>query len=200
MAMSQQRPHDVDLWDVGALRLVEAAVPPVPVEHQRERDRVWDAAVAANPRGLFDGPVVVCAGLRRDAGGTVVLSWAPVTYRCFALRRVAGAVVLPSVFVCVVQPTCEGGVLVGRTSAATAVPGRWQLPGGSVEPPAQDAVLDVAALRRHAARELHEETGVLTPAEGLVLRVCSRGARGNLGVYFEAPVLERHLRAAGRVR
>lgn len=175
--------------DVRALRLVETTAPPVPPAHQVTQDAVWEAAVLQNPTGLFDGPVVACAGLRRDDAGTVVLSWARVTYRHFALRRVPGAAVLPSVFVAVAQPTGRGGLLVGRMSATTAAPGRLQLPGGSVEPPEARAGLDGSALARHAARELREETGIAVAHEDLTLWALSRGEHGNIGVFFRAPSL-----------
>ncbi|KOV84647.1 NUDIX hydrolase [Nocardia sp. NRRL S-836] len=181
-------PHldDADLLQVGRLRLVETVAPSVPPHHQQARDAVWNAALKANPIGLFDGPVVVCSGLRRD-GDTVQLSWARATYRHFALRRVEGAAVLPSIFVTVAVPTEQGGLLVGRMSRTTAAPGRLQLPGGSMEPPAEAEQLDTEALARHAARELVEETGVDIPVADLRLWTLSRGEHGNIGVYFRAP-------------
>jgi 8-oxo-dGTP pyrophosphatase MutT (NUDIX family) len=186
--MQQHHVHGVEVMGVRALRLVQAIAPQVPAEHRTARDAVWDAAVQANPNGLFDGPVVVCAGLERD-GETVLLRWAQVTYRHFALRRVPNAVALPSIFVAVAQPTDEGGLLVGRMSATTAAPGRLQLPGGSVEPPADGTVLDTAALARHAARELVEEVGIVVAPEDLELWTLTRGEHGNIGVFFRAPSL-----------
>jgi 8-oxo-dGTP pyrophosphatase MutT (NUDIX family) len=180
-------PGDVECVEVECLRLVEVSPPEVSVEYRLAMDRVWDEAVLASRGALFDGPVVVCVGLERgEAGGFEVL-WAPVTYRHFALRRVPGAVALPAIFVAVVQPTTGGRVLVGRMSASTAAPGRWQLPGGSVEPPGGGQQLDVAALGRHAARELAEETGIEVAGEELRLWVVTRGEHGNVGVFFLAP-------------
>jgi 8-oxo-dGTP pyrophosphatase MutT (NUDIX family) len=72
-------------------------------------------------------------------------------------------------------------------SSLTAAPGRWQLPGGSVEPPGDHELLDEAALRRHAALELVEETGVDTAPEELTLWGAARGEYGNIGVFFLAP-------------
>ncbi len=151
-------------------------------------NRVWDEAVKANP-SLFDGPVAACTRLDWEAPGCMVLSWTGVTYRHYALRRVpeARAAALPSLFVTVVQPTDEGALLVGQMSASTAAPGRWQLPGGSVEPPEGREVLDEAALRRHAARELAEETGVNTAPDDLTLWVVTRGGNGSIGVFYRAP-------------
>ncbi|CAL9677651.1 hypothetical protein SUDANB95_07977 (plasmid) [Actinosynnema sp. ALI-1.44] len=189
VVMPQQHVDGVELVEVRALRLVEAAAPPVPAAHRAARDAVWEAAVRQNPNGLFDGPVVACAGLERDEGGTVLLRWARVTYRHFALRRVPDAVVLPSIFVAVAQPTEEGGLLVGRMSATTAAPGRLQLPGGSVEPPDEGACLDVSALARHAARELVEETGIVVGHRDLELWTLTRGEYGNVGLIFRAPAL-----------
>ncbi|MFG3590887.1 NUDIX domain-containing protein [Streptomyces sp. NPDC047990] len=64
----------------------------------------------------------------------------------------------------VVQPTDDGRVLVARMSPAS---GRWQLPGGSLEPPRSGAVLDESALAGQATRELAEElcTGASPPPE-----------------------------------
>lgn len=119
---------------------------------------------------------------------SLVLFWARVTYRHYALRRVPGNTSwLPSLFVNVVQPTTDGRVLAARMSSSTAAPGRWQLPGGSVEPPEAQGGLDEAVLRGHAARELAEEIGVVRPAEELRLWVVTRGENRSIGVVFLAP-------------
>ncbi|WP_454367810.1 hypothetical protein [Streptomyces ambofaciens] len=60
-------------------------------------------------------------------------------------------------------------------SPSTAAPGRWQLPGGSVEPPHDGAVLNEVALAGQAAREPAEELGVAAAAEDLELWVVTRG-------------------------
>lgn len=98
-------------------------------------NRIWDEAVARSPY-LFDGPVVACTGLEWQEQ-ELVLSWARATYRYRALRRIRGASGwLPSsLFVTILQPTDGGELAVGRGSVSTAAPGRWQLPGGSAEPP-----------------------------------------------------------------
>ncbi|WP_308409542.1 NUDIX domain-containing protein [Streptomyces sp. A3M-1-3] len=150
------------------------------------RDRVWDKAVQANS-SLFDGPAVACAGMEWEGPHTLVLSWARVTYKHYALRLVPGATSLPSLFVNVVQPTDDGCLLAARMSASTAAPGRWQLPGGSVEPPTDHDVLDEAVLRRHAARELAEETGLDTAPEDLTLWAVTRGEHRSIGLTFLAP-------------
>ncbi|ROO85267.1 NUDIX domain-containing protein [Actinocorallia herbida] len=176
------------LRDAPSLRLVEVPPPPVPPRHREAADLLWEAETRARPEALFDGPVVVCASLAREADGGWALAWAPAAYRHFTLRRVPGATPLPSVFVTVVQPDEDGALLVGRTGPATAVPGRWQLPGGSVEPP-NGGPLDLAELGRQAARELAEETGTRTPPGDLVLWAVSEGEYGNVGVHFRAPPL-----------
>lgn len=150
-------------------------------------NRMWDEAIQANP-SLFDGPVVACAGLDWDGPHRLVLAWARTTYRFHGLRRLPGASSrLSSLFVSVVQPTDDECLLVGRMAPWTASAGRWQLPGGSVEPPDDHEPLDVAALRRHAARELIEETGIDVPLEDLRLWLVTRGEYGNVGVLFLAP-------------
>ncbi|MET8244255.1 NUDIX domain-containing protein [Streptomyces sp. NPDC005202] len=187
MSAALPRPPAVELLEADRLRLTETALPPLPFAERLARDRVWDAAVRADP-ALFDGPVVVCAELEREGPRCIAVSWARTTYRHFALRRVPGATAwLPSLFVAVVQPTDDGRLLVGRMSAATAAPGRWQLPGGSVEPPDDHGPLDLPALRRNAVRELVEETGVDTPPDELGLWLLTRGENGNIGVLFRAP-------------
>jgi hypothetical protein len=168
------------------VRLVEGAAPYVSPEQRRARDRAWDAAVAANP-ALFDGPVAACAGAAWDGPGSLVLSWARETYRHYALRRVPGARALPSIVVNVVQPADGGRVMVVRMSASTAAAGRRQLPGGSVEPPEAGEVLDESDLRRNAAREPAEETGLDAGPEELRMWVVTRGENGGIGVVPLAP-------------
>jgi 8-oxo-dGTP pyrophosphatase MutT (NUDIX family) len=167
--------------------MVRTDPPQVSPEHQKAADRVWDDLARANPTGLFDGPVVACSALDWDAPHRIVLSWTPVTYRHYALRRVPGATPLPSLFVAVLQPTNDGRLLVGRMSASTAAPGRWQMPGGSAEPPMGNEPLDETGLRRHAARELVEETGIDTSPHRLELWAITRGRHGNIGVLYRAP-------------
>ncbi|CAL9328694.1 hypothetical protein SUDANB146_06479 [Streptomyces sp. enrichment culture] len=181
-------PVGVDLFDVERLLLTEAAEPPLSPQDAAARDRVWDRAVKANP-ALFDGPAVACGELERTGPGVLRLSWVRVTYRHYALRRVPGATALPSLFVNVVQPTDDARVLVVRVSPSTAAPGRWQLPGGSVEPPQEGTVLDEAALAGQAARELGEELGVAAAAEDLELWVVTRGGNGSVGLTYLAPAL-----------
>ncbi|MFE5660163.1 NUDIX hydrolase [Streptomyces sp. NPDC056517] len=65
----------------------------------------------------------------------------------------------------------------GSRDCRTAAPGRWTLPGGSVEPPADGQPLDGEALRRDAARELAEELGVRTSDGELRLFAVTRGHR-----------------------
>ena len=187
MTEPQVRSSGVELLEARQLHLVKAAAPRVSLEHQLAMDRVWDEAVKANPTGLFDGPVVVCAGVEWEAPESLVLFWTRVTYRHYALRRVPGAAPVSSLFVAVVQPTDDGGLLVGRMSSSTAAPNRVQFPGGSVEPPEDHESLDEAELRRQAARELVEETGIDTAPEDLTLWVVTHGEHGNVGVFFRAP-------------
>ncbi|WP_344272638.1 NUDIX hydrolase [Streptomyces hebeiensis] len=188
-------PVGIDLFEVERLLLAEAAAPPLPPRDAEARDRVWDTAVRANPT-LFDGPVVACGGMEWTGPRVLCLSWVHVTYRHYALRRVPGANALPSLFVNVVQPTDDGRVLAARMSPATAAPGRWQLPGGSVEPPPAGTVLDESALAGQAARELTEELGIGAASEDLNLWVVTRGENGSVGLTYLAPALpEATLRA-----
>ncbi|PYC66743.1 hypothetical protein C7C46_30975 [Streptomyces tateyamensis] len=60
-----------------------------------------------------------------DKGAELVLSWARVIYRYRALRRLKSCSWLPaSVFVTVLQPVEDGGLIVGRNAGSTASPGR----------------------------------------------------------------------------
>ncbi|WP_051114773.1 NUDIX domain-containing protein [Actinokineospora enzanensis] len=181
-------PVEVEVFTVSVVRLIEVAPPVVPDEHVLERDRLWAETAGANP-ALFDGPVVACADLRVHEAGEVVVSWARVTYRHFALRWVVGARAWGSVFVSVAQPTTRGGVVVDRMSSSTAAAGRWQFSGGSAEQPAVGVVLEEAHLRAHAARELAEEVGVVVDPSALRLWVLTRGEHGNIGVFYLAPPL-----------
>ncbi len=177
-----------DLFDVERLVLSEAVEPLLSSHDAEARDRVWDMAVRANP-ALFDGPVVACGGVEWVGPRVLRLSWVPVTYRHYALRRVPGATALGSLFVNVVQPSNGERVAVARMSPSTAAPGRWQLPGGSVEPPAAGDALDELSLAGHAARELAEEMGVDVAAEDLRLSAVTRGGNSSVGLTYIAPEL-----------
>ncbi|MEU6350478.1 NUDIX domain-containing protein [Streptomyces sp. NPDC047072] len=176
----------VELLEPERIHLVEVPVQPLSAVHLEAMNQAWNQALLANP-SLFDGPVTVGAGLDRPAPHTLVVSWSRTTYRRFALRLVPGAPVQRSLFVSVIQPTDDGRVLVGRMSTATAAVGRWQYPGGSVEPPPDDVPLDETALRDHAARELAEETGLDIPADRLVRCLVTHGEAGHIGVHYLAP-------------
>ncbi|MFI8105382.1 NUDIX hydrolase [Streptomyces sp. NPDC086023] len=189
-------PPAVDLFDVERLLLTEGEEPVLSPSDAAARDRVWSKAVQANP-ALFDGPAVACAELQYREPGVVRLSWVRVTYRHYALRRVPGATALPSLFVNVVQPTVDGRLLVARMSSSTAAPGRWQLPGGSVEPPQTGEGLEESDLAVQAARELAEELGLDAGAKALRLSVVTRGENGSVGLtYLAPPLAEPAVRAA----
>ncbi|MBO1418574.1 NUDIX domain-containing protein [Streptomyces sp. FH025] len=180
-------PSSVQVLEADALRLVETAAPQLAPEHRAAMDRMWTAMTQANP-DLFDGPAVLCTGVEHD-GRTLVLSWAPATYRWFALRRVPDAPTVSSMFVTVAQPTDDGVLIVGRMSATTAAPGRWQPPGGNLEPPTAGQPLDEYELRRQACKELAEEIGASVAPEDLTLWTVTRGKQGNIGVHYQAPPL-----------
>lgn len=179
--------HAVELPGVRRLLLAETGPPPLTDEQTAAMTRRWEEAVAANP-SLFDGPTVVCAGLERKDSETLLLTWYRATYRLYLLRLdPVHAVSAPSVFVSVTQPTDDGRLLVGRMASSTAHSGRWQLPGGTIEPPEAGAALDVECLRQHAALELAEEVGHDVAFEDLELWTVTRGDKGNVGVHFRAP-------------
>ncbi|MCG6499751.1 NUDIX hydrolase [Kitasatospora sp. A2-31] len=186
-------PTRSEVLDVRDLVLVEAPPLRLSAEERAARDRVWDEAVRRNP-ALFDGPVVACTGVSWDGPGRLVVSWTRATYRHYALRNVPGTTVpTASLSVSVLQPTSDRRLLVGRMSPATATPGRWQPPGGSVEPRPDGRPLDTADLHREAARELAEETGIRAAPEELRLWAVTRGPYGSIGVLFLAPALPRAL-------
>ncbi|MFJ3858341.1 NUDIX hydrolase [Streptomyces sp. NPDC090085] len=178
----------VEIFDVRRIRFVEKAWHPISEPDRLTMERAWSEAVQENPN-LFDGPTVACMNVEWKEPGSMVLSWARAAYRYRMLRQISGAPSVSSVFVCVAQPTEDGHLLVARMSSSTSTPGRWQLPGGSMEPPLRGECLDVAPLRRHAARELMEELGIDTLPESLSLWVVTRGARGSVGFVFRAPAL-----------
>jgi 8-oxo-dGTP pyrophosphatase MutT (NUDIX family) len=177
-----------DLFDAREVRFTETAGPAVSPALQSFMDGAWDEAVRAN-RNLFDGPVVLCTELHQDSAGRLVVSWARATYRYRVLRQLPDAPALSSVFVCVLQPTQDGRLLVGRMSRSTSSPGQLQFPGGIMEPPSTGQPLTVAALRRHAAAELVEEVGIHVADEELDLWLAARVPSGNVGFFFTAPAL-----------
>src|SRR4051812_27838176 len=121
--MPEPRRHHggVEILDARRIRLIEGAAPRVSPEHRLAMDRAWGEAVGANPP-LFDGPIGACGGVAGDAPDPLVLPWVSVTYRYRALRQVPGFGGLSALFVSVVQPSTEGGLLVGRMAPSTASP------------------------------------------------------------------------------
>ncbi|MEF9881103.1 NUDIX hydrolase [Streptomyces sp. P9-A4] len=177
----------VEFLDAQQIDFVEHPPPALTSQERGEIDRLWAEAKARNPT-TFDGPLVAGLGIDLAGPGQSVVRWARTTYRHRGLRRLRPAEEVPgSVFVTVLLPT-EAGLTVGRGSSTTAAPGHWSLPGGSAEPPAAGHPLDVASLRRDAARELAEELGVRIVVEELRLWGLTRGTRfGSLGFHFLAP-------------
>jgi 8-oxo-dGTP pyrophosphatase MutT (NUDIX family) len=178
----------VEFFPSSTLRLVEGQVPELSPAERVAIDRFWEEAVAKQPT-LFDGPAVACLRLQ-EQDTDLILSWARVTYRYRALRRVEGCTWVPSsVFVTVLVPTDDHGLVVGRSARSTAAAGRWGLPGGSAEPPADDEPFDLKALRQHAALELAEEVGVSAAPQELTLWGVTRGEFGNVGLHLLGPTV-----------
>ncbi|MEU3605385.1 NUDIX domain-containing protein [Streptomyces sp. NPDC035033] len=189
-------PHAVEFLDIApgldgdgdiGVGFVEEARPELTSWEQSEVERAWQESLARNPT-VFDGPVAAVLGVDRPPAGPLSVRWAPMPYRYRALRRLRPPGRVPgSLYVTVLVPT-ESGLVVGRGSPDTANPGCWTLPGGAVEPPASDGALDAAELRRQAARELLEETGLRVPSEELRPWALTRGRRfGSLGFHFLCP-------------
>ena len=194
----------VRLFDVADVRFDEVAGPSLSNDILRAIDSTWHEAVRQNPT-MFDGPVVLCADLRDSSSGLEV-AWCRATYRYRAVRQIPGAPALSSVFVCVLQPSSDGRLLVGRMSASTSSPGFIQLPGGNLEPSPPGEELTIDALRRHASIELAEETGIVADPGELSLWMAARTSNGNVGFFFLAPslpadlILERHTSIAATDR
>lgn len=175
----------VILLDVAEVRFDEVPGPEFSPEVLSAVDSAWAEMVRANPV-VFDGPVVLCSGLdylppRLEVG------WSRATYRYRTVRQIPSAPVLSSMFVCVLQPASDGRLLVGHMSGSTSNPGVLQFPGGNLEPPPAGRKLTISALRRHAATELAEETGIAASPRALTLFAVVRTSNGNLGFFFLAP-------------
>jgi len=181
----------VKLFDVLDVRFDEAPGPRLSPEILVKVDSAWDQMVARNP-ALFDGPVVLCNDLRQ-LSAQLEVSWSRAAYRYRTVRQIPGAPALSSMFVCVLQPTSDGRLLVGRMSASTSSPGLLQFPGGNLEPPPLGQELTNSALRRHAAAELAEETGIHAAPDDLALWAVVRTTNGNVGFFFLAPSLPAQL-------
>jgi 8-oxo-dGTP pyrophosphatase MutT (NUDIX family) len=181
----------VVVLDAADVRFDEIPGPVLPPEMLSAIDDAWEVAVRKDPF-LFDGPVVLCRDVRPGVASLEV-GWSRATYRYRAARTIPGAPALSSVFVCVVQPTTDGRLLVGRMSATTASPGLLQFPGGNLEPTRCGVSLTLDALRLHAATELAEETGVEAGPADLDLWAVVRRANLNLGFFFMAPALPAHV-------
>lgn len=177
----------VSWFDVADVRFGEVAGPALPQDILVAIDSSWHEMVRQNP-SMFDGPVVLCSDLRRLPAGLEV-SWCRATYRYRTVRQIPGAPALSSVFVCVLQPTLDSRLLVGRMSASTSSPGLIQLPGGNLEPSPPGEELTLDALRRHASTELVEETGIVADPDDLSLWAAARTSNGNVGFFFLAPSL-----------
>ena len=184
------------LFDVLDVRFEEVPGPALSLEVLSAVDSAWAEMVRANPT-LFDGPVVLCSDFRQISPHLEV-SWSRATYRYRTVRQIPSAPALSSVFVCVLQPALDGRLLVGHMSRSTSSPGVIQFPGGNLEPPPPGQEITTSALRRHAAAELAEETGIDAAPDDLALWAVARTSNGNVGFFFLAPslpvefILQRH--------
>ncbi|MET7758950.1 NUDIX domain-containing protein [Streptomyces sp. NPDC005389] len=188
-----RRARPVEFLDVRRVGFVERPPPVLTPWEQGEVDRLWAVTQARSPT-TFDGLLVASLGIDLPSPGVLVARWARLSYRHRALRVLRPPGDVPgSVFVTVLLPT-EQGLVVGRGASTTAAPGRWTLPGGSVEPPGDGRPLDGAALRRDAVRELDEELGVRVADGEARLFAVTRGRRfGSLGFHFLVPPVTRDL-------
>ena len=181
---------DLDVW------FDEVPGPALSREVLSAIDSAWDEMVGANPT-LFDGPVVLCSDVRQISP-RLEISWSRATYRYRTVRQIRAAPALSSVFVCVLQPTLDGRLLVGDMSRSTSNPGMIQFPGGNLEPPPLGENITTSTLRSHAAAELIEEAGIDADPDHLTLWVVARTSNGNVGFFFLAPslpvavILQRH--------
>lgn len=186
---------DVEFWEPLTVRLTQSQLGPVVDNDLAEADRLFQQAQEANP-ALFDGPIVLCNGVRESTVGVIDISWVSSSYRSLALRQLGYRV--SSLFVTVLVPTVEGEVVVARAAHRTAKAGRWQLPGGSMEPAKPPLPLTTAHLAAEASRELFEETAITRCPDDLKLWIVSRGEHGNVGVCFIAEPAEAHEIIAAR--
>jgi 8-oxo-dGTP pyrophosphatase MutT (NUDIX family) len=177
----------VTFFDVEDVRFDEVPGPELSPDLLAAVDSAWEEMVRANPT-VFDGPVVLCSDLNH-VPLRLEVSWSRATYRYRTVRLIPSAPALSSMFVCVLQPTSDGRLLVGRMSGSTSDPGAVQFPGGNLEPPPSGRKLDASALRRQAATELAEETGIDASPDDLVLSSGARTSNGNVGFFFLAPSL-----------
>ena len=184
-------PAEVELLEAERLRFAQVEAPLTAAQEARA-DRVWADAVRAKPT-LFDGPIAASGGLFRDGDGGLEVRWVRATYRRYLGRDVPGVTGwLPHLFAAVLQPTPDGALLVGQMAGWTSAPGRWQFPGGTVEPPLEPgAPLGLIDIARLAARELWEETGTTAAPERLRLWRLMRNPTGDIGAVFRAPALPR---------
>lgn len=186
----------VVLFDALGVRFDEVPSPALPLEVQAAIDKAWGEMLEANP-AVFDGPVILCSGLS-DLPDQLTVSWSRASFRYRTVRQIPAAPALSSMFACVLQPTSDGRLVVGRMSGSTSSPGLLQFPGGILEPPPPGQPLTISAVARHAAVELREETGICASAEDLRLWVVARRSNGNVGFFFLAPsvraetVIQRH--------
>jgi 8-oxo-dGTP pyrophosphatase MutT (NUDIX family) len=163
-----------------------AADPGLPPEWQAVVDRHW-AQLEAQGTSLFRGPVLRALHLERD--GPVARITAGWTDYAHLVADRAG--LLPAAYACrplfgaAVAVTRDGRLLFGRMHPATSHPGRWQLPGGGVDP--ADVVDGHVVAERVAGRELLEEVGLGPDAVAETRRVggwIDDGGSGALGVLF----------------
>ncbi|MCP3801904.1 NUDIX hydrolase [Allokutzneria sp. A3M-2-11 16] len=158
-------------------------------DEESEIAAYWAAALDANPR-LFDGPVVVVRSVtwQRD---TCLVRWSPGTYAHYLWRYVPGEHRFARIlFASAVLTTLDGKLLLGVTAPGTSEPGRLQLSGGNVEPPASGRPLTSEVVAEEAVRELAEETGVTLSRDTAELwMVKEDGDYGDVGLFYRVPSL-----------
>ncbi len=176
-----------DFLPANEVALVRGEPIPVPDAQEAAVAASWRTALERNP-SLFNGPLVsplsACV-----SDGVCAVRWHHSDFAHYLFSRqnrdLPSVAAVGALFVSVVVPTMDGGLVVGRMSRQTSAPGVIQLPGGGVSIDPDQTEISQRDLTATAIQEASEELGItLDPAGLRISGVIQRQSPPDIGVVF----------------
>lgn len=181
---------------IQTVNLSQGESPVLSAAHEADIAARWRATLENNP-DLFNGPIV-CPVDAQVVDGACTIRWYHSDYAHYSYSRNSSAsywnwAPVGSLFVSVVFPTHDGGLVVGRMAPHTSAPGVVQLPGGGVSISADRTEISQHDVMTTAIEEADEEMGLSLDAKEL--RICGlieRRHPPDIGIVVATPPVSWH--------